>query len=51
VDIGEITVTTMLDKLGRRIGTVSATMTGSDDAPLARAVADIQYGAATRPGR
>ena len=51
MDIGEITVTTMLDKLGRRIGTVSATMTGSDDAPLARAVADIQYGAATRPGR
>ena len=44
VDIGEIAVTTMLDKLGRRIGTVSATMTGPDDVPLARAVADIQHG-------
>ncbi|HZE16082.1 MAG TPA: PaaI family thioesterase [Mycobacterium sp.] len=51
VDIGEITVTTMLDKLGRRIGTASATMTGPDDVPLAHAVADIQYGRATRPGR
>jgi acyl-coenzyme A thioesterase PaaI-like protein len=50
VDIGQITVTTMLDKLGRRIGTVSAAMTGPDDVPLARAVADIQY-AATRPER
>ena len=30
-----ITVTTMLDKLGRRIGTVSATMTGPDDVPRA----------------
>ena len=44
VDIGEITVTAVLEKLGRRIGTVSATMTGPDDVPLARAVADIQYG-------
>ncbi|MBV9350146.1 MAG: PaaI family thioesterase [Mycobacterium sp.] len=44
VDVGEITVTAVLEKLGRRIGTVSATMTGPDDVPLARAVADIQYG-------
>lgn len=44
VDIGEITVTAVPEKLGRRIGTVSATMTGPADVPLARAVADIQYG-------
>lgn len=44
VDTGDIAVTTALDKLGRRIGTVSALMTGPDGVPLVRAVADIQYG-------
>lgn len=43
IDAGDITVTTALDKLGRRIGTVSAVMAGSDGMPLARAVADVQY--------
>lgn len=43
VDAGDLTVSTALDKLGRRIGTVSATLTGSDGARLARAVADIRY--------
>lgn len=42
VDAGDITVTTGLHKLGRRIGTVSALMV-ADDVPLAHAVADIQY--------
>ncbi len=43
VDRGNLTVTTALDKLGRRLATVSATMAGPDGVPLARAVADIQY--------
>jgi uncharacterized protein (TIGR00369 family) len=42
VDAGDITVTTGLHKLGRRIGTVSALMV-ANDVPLAHAVADIQY--------
>ena len=42
VDAGDITVTTGLHKLGRRIGAVSALML-ANDVPLARAVGDIQY--------
>lgn len=43
VEAEDLTVITTLDKLGRRIGTVSAIMSGPDDVQLARAVADIQY--------
>ncbi|GFG73830.1 PaaI family thioesterase [Mycobacterium botniense] len=45
---GELTVTTTLDKLGQRIGTLSAIMTGSNGVTFARAVADIEYQPAPR---
>lgn len=38
-----LVVTTEPEKIGRRIGSVSAAMTGADGTPFARAVADVHY--------
>jgi uncharacterized protein (TIGR00369 family) len=43
VDDGALTVVTAPDRIGRRLGTVSATMTGSDGVLFARATASIRY--------
>ncbi len=38
-----VTVVTTPDRIGRRLGTVSATMTGDDDVVFARATANVRY--------
>jgi acyl-coenzyme A thioesterase PaaI-like protein len=43
VDDGALTVVTTADRIGRRLGTVSANMTGSNGVLFARAVANIGY--------
>jgi len=40
---GALTVVTAPDRIGKRLGTVSATMTGSDGIVFARATASIRY--------
>lgn len=40
---GDLLVTTQPEKIGRRVGSVSAAMTGADGTPFARAIADVHY--------